>query len=57
MSAPDVRIEQEELAALDAYSRTVAGVAESLAPSVPNLRITRSTRRGRMPRAPAAGSC
>jgi len=54
VSAPDVRIEQEELEALDAYSRTVAGVAESLAPSVANLRITRSTRRGRMPASPAS---
>src|SRR5439155_20147546 len=43
----------EELAseaeALDAYSRTVAGVAELLAPSVANLRVLRSTRRGRLP--------
>ena len=38
-----------ELEALDAYSRTVAGVAERLAPSVANLRILRSTRRGRVP--------
>jgi S1-C subfamily serine protease len=35
--------------ALDAYSRTVAGVAERLAPSVANLRVLRSTRRGRVP--------
>src|SRR6185503_11222672 len=55
VSAPDVRIEQEELEALDAYSRTVAGVAESLAPSVANLRITRSTRRGRMPAGAGSG--
>jgi serine protease Do len=40
--------EPEELEALDAYSRTVAGVAERLAPSVANLRITRMTRRGRV---------
>jgi S1-C subfamily serine protease len=32
--------------ALDAYSRTVTSVAERLAPSVVNLRITRSSRRG-----------
>jgi S1-C subfamily serine protease len=38
-----------EAAALDAYSRTVAGVAERLAPSVANLRLLRATRRGRMP--------
>jgi serine protease Do len=41
--------EPEELEALDAYSRTVAGVAERLTPSVANLRITRMTRRGRVP--------
>jgi serine protease Do len=35
--------------ALDAYSRTVAGVAEQLAPSVVNLRVTRRTRRGNFP--------
>jgi S1-C subfamily serine protease len=40
---------EAELEALDAYSRTVAGVAERLAPSVANLRVTRHTRRGRMP--------
>ncbi len=49
---PRERLEREladrELAALDAYSRTVAGVAERLAPSVANLRVTRVTRRGRM---------
>jgi S1-C subfamily serine protease len=38
-----------DLEALDAYSRTVAGVAERLAPSVANLRIMRATRRGRIP--------
>jgi serine protease Do len=32
--------------ALDAYSRTVAGVAERLAPAVANLRVTRRGRRG-----------
>src|SRR4029077_13855274 len=35
--------------ALDSYSRTVAGVAERLSPSVANLRVMRSTRRGRVP--------
>jgi S1-C subfamily serine protease len=38
-----------EAEALDAYSRTVAGVAERLAPSVANLRVLRNTRRGRVP--------
>jgi S1-C subfamily serine protease len=45
----------EELEALDAYSRTVAGVAERLAPSVANLRITRMTRRGRVPAGAGSG--
>jgi serine protease Do len=44
-----------ELEALDAYSRTVAGVAEQLAPSVANLRVTRETRRGRMPAGAGSG--
>ena len=35
--------------ALDAYSRTVAGAAERLSPSVANLRVLRATRRGRAP--------
>jgi serine protease Do len=34
---------------LDAYSRTVVGVAERLAPAVASLRVQRRTRRGRMP--------
>jgi S1-C subfamily serine protease len=47
--------EPEELEALDAYSRTVAGVAERVAPSVANLRITRMTRRGRAPAGAGSG--
>ncbi len=35
--------------ALDAYSRTVTSVAERLAPSVANLRVTRRVRGGWMP--------
>src|SRR5829696_1973514 len=42
-------------AVLDAYSRTVAGVAERLAPSVANLRITRRTRGGHMPAGAGSG--
>src|SRR5215218_6033374 len=38
-----------EREALDAYSRVVTTVAERLAPSVANLRVTRRTRGGRMP--------
>ena len=45
----DRELQERELEALDAYSRTVAGVAERLSPSVANLRVTRQTRRGRVP--------
>jgi S1-C subfamily serine protease len=38
-----------EADALDAYSRVVVTVAERLAPSVANLRVTRRTRGGNMP--------
>jgi S1-C subfamily serine protease len=38
-----------EAEALDAYSRTVVAVAEALAPSVANLRVTRPGRGGRFP--------
>jgi len=34
--------------ALDAYSRVVIGVAETLAPAVANLQVARTTRRGEM---------
>jgi len=40
---------EAEAEALDAYSRTVAGVAERVAPSVANLRVLRATRSGRVP--------
>jgi S1-C subfamily serine protease len=40
---------REELEALDAYSRTVVGVAERVGPSVVNLRVMRRTRGGSMP--------
>ena len=46
---------ERELEALDAYSRTVAGVAERLGASVANLRVTRVTRRGRMPAGAGSG--
>src|SRR5919202_724500 len=45
----------EEAEALDAYSRVVAGVAERLAPSVANLRITRRTRAGHVPAGAGSG--
>ena len=41
--------------ALDAYSRTVTGVAERLASSVANLRVTRRTRRGNYPAGAGSG--
>jgi serine protease Do len=40
---------REEIEALDAYSRTVVGVAERVGPSVANLRVLRGTRAGRVP--------
>jgi S1-C subfamily serine protease len=46
---------ERELEALDAYSRTVAGVAERVSPSVANLRIMRQSRRGRMPAGAGSG--
>ena len=46
---PDTGDEQSDREALDAYSRTVVAVAERLAPSVANLRVTRQARRGRVP--------
>src|SRR3954447_25138991 len=47
--ADTAELERREAEALDAYSRTVVAVAEQVAPSVANLRVTRRTRRGRMP--------
>ena len=46
---PDTGDEQSDREALDAYSRTVVAVAERLAPSVANLRVTRQARGGRVP--------
>jgi serine protease Do len=40
---------RREAEALDAYSRVVVGVAERLAPSVANLRVTRKARGGHWP--------
>ena len=45
----------EEQEALDAYSSTVTSVAERLAPSVANLRVTRRTRRGNLPAGAGSG--
>jgi len=46
---PDGDTRAAEAEALDAYSRVVVDVAERLAPSVANLRITRRTRAGHVP--------
>ncbi len=45
----------EEQEALDAYSRSVTSVADRLAPSVANLRVTRRTRRGAIPAGAGSG--
>src|SRR4051812_49796077 len=47
--APAYEPDAVEREALDAYSRTITGVAERLGPSVANLRVTRRTRRGNVP--------
>src|SRR5947199_6359959 len=48
----DAEVEHE---ALDAYSRTIVGVAERLSPSVANLRITRRARGGHVPAGAGSG--
>ena len=45
----------DEREALDAYSRTVTAVAERLAPSVANLRVTRRARGGHLPTGAGSG--
>ena len=49
LDSPSPAFDDLDAEALDAYSRTVAGVAERLAPSVANLRVTRRTRGGWRP--------
>jgi serine protease Do len=44
-----------DAAALDAYSRTVVGVAEGLGPSVANLRVTHRVRGGHAPAGAGSG--
>src|SRR5436305_6468677 len=46
ISSPPIEVSEEE--ALDAYSRVVTSVAESLSPSVANLRVARRVRGGRI---------
>ncbi len=47
--------EATDTEALDAYSRTVVGVAERVGPSVANLRVMRRTRAGRVPAGAGSG--
>jgi serine protease Do len=47
-ATPAERPRSTDEEALDAYSRTIVAVAEKLAPSVANLRVTRETRGGRI---------
>src|SRR5436190_14358898 len=49
VTATEPMTDQAQTEALDAYSRIVVEVAERLAPSVANLRITRRTRVGNVP--------
>ena len=49
ITAPEPMSDRHESEALDAYSRIVVEVAERLAPSVANLKITRRTRVGNVP--------
>jgi S1-C subfamily serine protease len=51
VAAPQSALQDSDTAALDAYSRAVIAVAESLSPSVANLQVRRRTRRG-----PAVGA-
>ena len=46
---PDALETPTEAQALDAYSQTIIGVVEALAPSVASLRVTRRVRGGQMP--------
>jgi len=47
--------DENERDALDAYSRSVIGVAEALSPSVANLRVTRRGRGGQVPAGAGSG--
>src|SRR5215218_5279187 len=52
---PDALESPSETQALDAYSRTVVRVAETLSPSVASLRITRRVRGGHVPAGAGSG--
>jgi S1-C subfamily serine protease len=51
----DIPIPEAEAEAMDAYSRSVVGVAERLAPAVASLRVQQRTRGGRMPAGAGSG--
>jgi S1-C subfamily serine protease len=50
-----VTVNRTDNEAMDAYSRTVVGVAERLSPAVASLRVQRRTRGGRMPAGAGSG--
>ena len=52
---PDALESPSETQALDAYSRTVVGVVEAVAPSVASLRLTRRVRGGHVPAGAGSG--
>src|SRR3954451_22017492 len=52
---PDALESPSETQALDAYSRTVVGVVEAVAPTVASLRITRRVRGGHLPAGAGSG--
>jgi S1-C subfamily serine protease len=55
MSAVNTEPRPQDTEPLDAYSRTVIGVSERLAPSVASLRVQRRTWGGRMPAGAGSG--
>jgi S1-C subfamily serine protease len=55
MTASGTETRPQDAAALDAYSRTVIGVTERLAPSVASIRVQRRTWGGRMPAGAGSG--
>ena len=55
MSATGTPSRSQDVDVLDAYSRTVVGVSERLAPSVASLRVQRRTWGGRMPAGAGSG--
>ncbi|HEX2372012.1 MAG TPA: trypsin-like peptidase domain-containing protein [Solirubrobacterales bacterium] len=50
-----ITVQDAEAEAMDAYSRSVVGVAERLSPAVASVRVQRRTRGGRMPAGAGSG--